>query len=83
VKRSAWSASPSPTPTSARPWTGPDISDEEHEVVLHEERPVVTKATVPKERVRLDTESATEDRQVTESVRKERIETEGDVPRNR
>jgi uncharacterized protein (TIGR02271 family) len=62
---------------------GPDISDEEHEVVLHEERPVVTKETVPKERVRLDTESATEDRQVTEEVRKERIEAEGDVPRNR
>jgi uncharacterized protein (TIGR02271 family) len=62
---------------------GPDISDEEHEVVLHEEQPVVSKKAVPKERVRLDTESVTEDRQVTEEVRKERIEAEGDVRRNR
>jgi uncharacterized protein (TIGR02271 family) len=53
---------------------GPDISDEEHEVVLHEEQPVVSKKTVPKERVRLDTESVTEDREVTDEVRKERIE---------
>jgi uncharacterized protein (TIGR02271 family) len=62
---------------------GPDISEEEHEVVLHEEQPVVTKKAVPKERVRLDTESVTEDRQVTEEVRKERIEAEGDVRRHR
>ena len=33
---------------------GPDISEEEHEIVLHEERPVVEKETVPVERVRLD-----------------------------
>jgi len=62
---------------------GPDISDEEHEVVLHEEEPVVTKQTVPKERVRLDTESVTEDRQVTEQVRKERIEADDDRTRGR
>jgi hypothetical protein len=29
------------------------ISEEEHEVVLHEEEPVVEKRVVPKERVRL------------------------------
>src|SRR5918995_3639038 len=34
---------------------GPAISEEEHEVVLHEERPVVGKETVAKERVRMDT----------------------------
>jgi uncharacterized protein (TIGR02271 family) len=61
-----------------RAMEGPDISDEEHEVILHEERPVVGKETVPKERVRLDTESVTEDQRVTEQVRKERIEAEGD-----
>ena len=33
--------------------SGPAISEEEHEVVLHEERPVVDKETVPVERVRL------------------------------
>lgn len=57
--------------------SGPEISDEEHEVVLHEEAPVVEKRTVPKERVRLDTETVTEDREVSEEVRKEQIETEG------
>ena len=57
--------------------SGPDLSDEEHEVVLTEERPVVEKETVPVERVRLETERVTEQRQVTEDVRHEEIETEG------
>ena len=56
---------------------GPEISEEEHEVVLHEEQPVVEKNVVAKERVRLDTETVTEDREVSEEVRKERIETDG------
>ena len=34
--------------------SGADISEEEHEVVLHAEEPVVEKRAVPKERVRLD-----------------------------
>jgi uncharacterized protein (TIGR02271 family) len=58
--------------------SGPDISEEEHEVTLHEETPVVEKRAVPKERVRLDTETVTEDRQVSEDVRKEQIEVDGD-----
>ena len=45
---------------------GPDISEEEHEVVLTEERPVVAKETVPVERVRLDKETVTENETVTE-----------------
>jgi uncharacterized protein (TIGR02271 family) len=56
---------------------GPAISEEEHEVVLHAEEPVVEKRAVPKERVRLDTESVTEDRTVSDEVRKERIDTDG------
>jgi uncharacterized protein (TIGR02271 family) len=58
--------------------SGPAISQEEHEVVLHEEEPVVEKRAVPKERVRLDTETVTEERQVADEVGKERIEVEGD-----
>jgi uncharacterized protein (TIGR02271 family) len=58
--------------------SGPDISEEEHEVVLHEEEPVVEKRVVPRERVRLDTDTATDERQVAEAVRKEQIEVEGD-----
>ena len=53
---------------------GPAISEEEHEVVLHEEEPVVEKQAVPKERVRLDKEAHTEERQVSDTVRKEEIE---------
>jgi uncharacterized protein (TIGR02271 family) len=57
--------------------SGPDISEEEHEVTLHEETPVVDKRAVPKERVRLDTETVTEERQVSEEVRKEQIQVDG------
>ena len=57
---------------------GPAISEEEHEVVLHEEEVVTDKRAVPKERVRLDKETVTEDQTVSEEVRKEQIETEGD-----
>jgi uncharacterized protein (TIGR02271 family) len=62
--------------------SGPAISEEEHEVTLREEEVVVDKRAVPKERVRLDTETVTDQRQVAEEVRKEQIEVDGDqVPR--
>jgi uncharacterized protein (TIGR02271 family) len=61
--------------------SGPAISEEEHEVTLHEEEPVVDKRAVPKERVRLDTETVTDERQVSEEIRKEQIEVEGDDDR--
>ena len=60
---------------------GPEISEEEHEVVLHEEQPVVEKKVVPKERVRLDKDTVTEEQQVSEEVRKEQIEADGDIDR--
>src|SRR3954469_22519113 len=53
---------------------GPEISDEEHEVVLHQEEPVADKRVVPKERVRLGKEAHTEERQVSDTVRKEEID---------
>jgi uncharacterized protein (TIGR02271 family) len=58
---------------------GPAISEEEHEVTLTEERPVVAKEAVPVERVRLTKDSEEHDEQVSEEVRKERIDAEGDV----
>jgi uncharacterized protein (TIGR02271 family) len=58
--------------------SGPDISDEEHEVVLHEEQPVVEKRVVPQERVRLDKDVHTDEETVSEEVRKERIEADGE-----
>jgi uncharacterized protein (TIGR02271 family) len=57
---------------------GPAISEEEHEVVLHAERPVIAKEAVPVERVRLDTETVTEQETVTDTVRKEQIEADTD-----
>ena len=57
---------------------GPAISEEEHEVVLNEERAVVDKTVAPVERVRVAKESVTEQQAVSGEVRKERIEVEGD-----
>jgi len=56
---------------------GPAISEEEHEVTLHAERPVVEKEAVPVERVRLDKETVTEQATVSEGLRKEEIEVDG------
>ncbi len=58
--------------------SGPDISEEEHEVVLHQERPVAEKEAVPVERVRLGTETVTDQETVSEDVRKEQIDTDLD-----
>jgi uncharacterized protein (TIGR02271 family) len=59
--------------------SGPAISEEEHEVVLHAEQPVVAKEAVPVERVRLDTDTVTEQAQVSEELRKEEIEVDADT----
>ena len=64
--------------------SGTEITESEHEVVTHEERPIVTKETVPKERVRLETETVTDQETVTEEVRKERIDVDdNDADRTR
>jgi uncharacterized protein (TIGR02271 family) len=62
-------------------YDGPALSEEEHEVVLTGETPVVNKETVPVERVRLDTETVTSQERVSEEVRKEQIDMDGDVTR--
>jgi uncharacterized protein (TIGR02271 family) len=58
--------------------SGPDITEDEHEVTLMEEEPVVEKRTLPKERVRLEKDVETDEEQVSEQVRKERIDVEDD-----
>jgi uncharacterized protein (TIGR02271 family) len=58
--------------------SGPEITESEHEVTLHAERPVVETETVPVERVRLNKETVTEQQTVSGEVRKEQIDT--DVP---
>ncbi|MFG2721190.1 DUF2382 domain-containing protein [Streptomyces sp. NPDC048416] len=54
--------------------TRADIGEAETEVTLHAERPVVRKEAVPVERVRLETEKVTEEREVSDTVRKEQIQ---------
>ncbi|WP_067499629.1 DUF2382 domain-containing protein [Actinoplanes sp. TFC3] len=53
---------------------GPEISEEEHELTLHAERPVVDTEAVPVERVRLNKQTVTEQETVSGEVRKEQIE---------
>lgn len=60
---------------------GPALSEEEHEVTLTEQRPVVEKETVPVERVRLDKDTVTENVSVNEEVKKEQIEVDDDSTR--
>ena len=56
---------------------GADLTEEEHEVTLHAERAVTSKETVPVERVRLGTETVTEQQRVDEELRHEEIDTTG------
>lgn len=51
---------------------GPALSEEEHEVVLDKSVPVVSKGTVPVERVRWTRRRSPQER-VTDQVRKEQI----------
>jgi uncharacterized protein (TIGR02271 family) len=64
-----------------RALAGPDIAEGTHEMVLNEERVVVGKETIPRERVRLEKETVTEERPIEADLRKERIEVEGDGQR--
>lgn len=65
--------------------SGPGITENVHEMTLSEEHLVVGKQTIPKERVRLEKETVTEQRSVEADLRKEHIELEGDqqAPRRR
>lgn len=59
--------------------TAGELGDEEQEVVLREEEVQVHKTVAPKERVRLEKETVTEEHEVSEELRKEKIEVdEGD-----
>ncbi|TFC94103.1 MULTISPECIES: PRC and DUF2382 domain-containing protein [Cryobacterium] len=53
---------------------GPEISEEEHEIVLTADQVVVDKEVVPVERISLGSETVTEQQQITEEVRTEQVE---------
>jgi len=61
--------------------SGPELSEEEHEVVLNQEEVVAEKRVVPKERVRLDKDVEVEERTVSEDVSREEIEVDDEGTR--
>jgi uncharacterized protein (TIGR02271 family) len=67
--------------TDGRP--GQELGDGEQEVLLHAERPVVDKETVPVERVRLSKDTVTEQETVSGKVRKEQIDIDDESGRLR
>ncbi|WP_414940309.1 DUF2382 domain-containing protein [Amycolatopsis sp. cmx-11-51] len=60
-----------------------EIAEDETEVVLHAEKPVVGKETVAVERARLKTETVTEDQTISGKVRKEQFEVTDDERKHR
>lgn len=59
-----------------RALSGPEITESEHEVELHEEEVVASTRVEPKERVRLQKDTVVEDEEVSADLRRERIEVE-------
>ena len=51
-----------------------ELGEDEQTIELHEERPVVDKQVVPKERIRVGKEVVTDEEQVSEEVRKEAVD---------
>ena len=66
--------------TNARVDNG-TIGEEEVDVTLHEERPVVQKEAVAVEEVRLNKQTVQETQRVEADVRKEQVDVETDVDR--
>lgn len=51
-----------------------ELGEDEQTIELHEERPVVDKQVVPKERIRVGKEVMTDEEQISEEVRKEAVD---------
>nr|WP_078876420.1 PRC and DUF2382 domain-containing protein [Streptomyces sp. 150FB] len=62
------------SPEDRREGRSMQIGEAETEVTLHAEQPVIRKDAVAVERVRMETEKVTEEREVSSDVRKEQIE---------
>jgi stress response protein YsnF len=60
-----------------------EFEEEEVEIPLHAEKPVVQKQAVAKERVGLETDVQTETETVSDELKKERVEVEGDVEKRK
>lgn len=55
---------------------GPELTENEHELTLSDEEVVTEKRVEPKERVRIDSQTQTEEKAVDEEIRKEQIDVE-------
>ena len=66
-----------------QPVSGAEIGEQEVEVPLRKEEPVVQKETVAKERIGLEKDVDTERETVADEVRKERVDVEGDVKKRK
>ncbi|SEP01295.1 DUF2382 domain-containing protein [Amycolatopsis saalfeldensis] len=64
--------------TDGRARPGTKLGEEDQDLTLHAEKAVVHKETVPVERVRMSTETVTEDQTVTGEVRKEQFDIQDD-----
>ena len=62
-----------------QPVSDAEIGEEEIDVTLREEQPVVQKQAVAKERIGLEKDVETERQTVSDELRKERVEVEGDI----
>jgi uncharacterized protein (TIGR02271 family) len=62
---------------------GAEIGEDEQDLVLHAEKPVVQKETVPVERARLRAETVTDEQTVSGKVRKEQFEVTDDEGKHR
>ena len=62
-----------------RPVGDHDFTEEEVEVPLHQEKPIVKKQAVAKERIGLEKDVETETQTVRDELRKERVDVEGDA----
>ncbi|MET7996000.1 PRC and DUF2382 domain-containing protein [Amycolatopsis sp. NPDC005232] len=70
--------------TDARGGTGrAELGEQEQDVVLHAEKPVISKETVPVERARLNTETVTEEQTVKGEVRKEQFDLQDDAEKRK
>lgn len=79
VTKEKLSVERTPASGTATPGGLGDTAEQVEEVTLSEERVRVEKETVPVEEVRIGKETVTEHEQVTDEVRKEHVEVEGDV----
>jgi uncharacterized protein (TIGR02271 family) len=65
-------------PISKDDQIGEDLAEGDQEIILREARAIITKESVPVERVRLSARKVEEDKTVRDELRRERIEVLGD-----